>query len=178
MENIKEFLEYTTIHGLVYVSKPGKCSRIFWILVVIAGFTGAGVMIHHSFENWIKSPVKTLIETMPIKEITLPRVTVCPPKNTFTNLNYDLMMLDNMTLDNETRLELTQYAVGLIQEDIYKDVISNISKIQEKDRYFNWYMGYTKERLDQIYFQKLLFIHISFLIFAFFCIFQGLSLYR
>ena len=65
-----------------------------------------------------------------------------PPKNTFTNLNYDLMMLENMTLDNDTRDELTQFAVGLIQEEIYKDV-KRISLIQEDNRYYNWYRGYT-----------------------------------
>ena len=106
MENIRSFLESSTIHGLAYISTGRKYVRLFWILVVIAGFTGAGVIIHQSFQSWDESPVKTTIETHPIAEITFPKVTVCPPKNTYTDLNYDLMMAENMTLDNETRNEL------------------------------------------------------------------------
>ena len=143
MESVRSFLESSTIHGLVYISRPGKLSRLIWILVVIAGFSGAGVMIYQSFQSWAESPVKTTIETLPITEITLPKVTVCPPKNTFTNLNYDLMMLENMTLDNDTRDELTQFAVELIQDLVYNELMANISKFQEENRYYNWYMGYS-----------------------------------
>ena len=144
MEGIaKTFLDSSTIHGLAYISSTRKLARIIWILIVIIGFIGAGVMIHQSFESWANSPVKTTIETRPITEITLPKVTVCPPKNTFTNLNYDLMMLENMTLDNDTRDELTQYAVGLIQDHVYNEVMNNISLIEEDNRYYNWYRGYT-----------------------------------
>ena len=67
------------------------------------------------------------IKTRPITEITLPKVTVCPPKNTFTNLNYDLMMLENMTMNNETREELTHYAVKLIQDSVFEQLMFNIS---------------------------------------------------
>ena len=54
------------------------------------------------------------------------------------------MMLENKTLDNDTRSELTQYAVGLIQDQVYQDVMQNISLIEEENRYYNWYMGYTQ----------------------------------
>ena len=118
MKNIKEFLGSSTIHGLAYISSTRKFTRIIWFLVVIGGITGAGFMIYESFDN----PVNTVTVTLPITEITLPKVTVCPPKNTFTNLNYDLMMLENMTLDNDTRDELTQFAVGLIQDQVYNDL--------------------------------------------------------
>ena len=144
MESVRTFLESSTVHGLGYISSTKKFARLFWILVVIAGFVGAGIIIFQSFDNWAKSPVTTTIETLPITDITLPKVTVCPPKNTFTNLNYDLMMLENMTLDNDTRDELTQFAVGLIQDQVYNEVMANISKLEEENRYYNWYMGYTK----------------------------------
>ena len=103
MEEVRTFLDSSTIHGLAYISSTRKFIRVIWVLVVIAGFTGAGYMIYQSFKAWEESPVTTTVETLPITEITLPKVTVCPPKNTFTNLNYDLMMLENMTLDNDTR---------------------------------------------------------------------------
>ena len=63
---LKAFFESSTIHGLVYIATTKhRLIRLFWILVVIAGFTGAGVMIYQSFQSWADSPVKTTIETLP-----------------------------------------------------------------------------------------------------------------
>ena len=111
MEGVKTFLESSTIHGLTYISTTWKYARIFWILVVIAGFVGASLIIKESFESWSESPIKTTTETLPISEIKLPKVTVCPPKNTFTDLNYDLMMTENITLTDEMRDEMFKYAL-------------------------------------------------------------------
>ena len=107
MESFKYFLENSSIHGLNYISSRRKWSRIFWVIVVILGFVGAGILIYQSFDVWSESPVKTTIETLPIHKIKLPKVTVCPPKHTYTNLNYDLTMTENIILDNETRNELS-----------------------------------------------------------------------
>ena len=112
MEGVRAFLESSTIHGLVYISTTEKkLVKTCWILVVIGGFTAAGYMIYQSFQDWHESPVKTTIETLPITKITFPKVTVCPPKNTYTDLNYDLMMTENMTLNYDTRRELSNYRV-------------------------------------------------------------------
>ena len=122
MEDIRLFLESSTIHGLAYISTASRrIVRVFWIFIVIAGFTGAGVMIYNSFKSWADSPVKTTIETHPITEITFPKVTVCPPKNTYTDLNYDLMMVEHihMTLENDTRKELSKYAVELLYDHLH-----------------------------------------------------------
>ena len=43
-----------------------------------------------------------------------PKVTVCPPKNTYTDLNYYLMRMENMTLDTDMRNELTSYAMEVV----------------------------------------------------------------
>ena len=147
MNDLRSFLESSTIHGLTYISTTGKYVRLFWIFVVFIGFSVASFLIYQSFQSWEESPVKTTIETLPIAKITLPKVTVCPPKNTFTNLNYDLLMLKDMALNNDSRNELTQYAVGLIQDHVYNDIMTNISLLEEENRYYNWYMGYTFIRL-------------------------------
>ena len=52
MEDVKRFLESTTIHGLAYVETTTKYNRLFWIVVVISGFIGAGVIIQISFNTW------------------------------------------------------------------------------------------------------------------------------
>ena len=85
----------------------------------MSGFLGASLLIKESFDSWSESPVKTSIETLPISEIKFPKVTVCPPKNTFTDLNYDLMMSDNVTLTEEMRDEMFSYAVAVVNENSY-----------------------------------------------------------
>ena len=147
MENLNTFLESSTIHGLSYIATGRKYVRLFWILVVIGGFTGAGVIIYQSFQSWADSPVKTTIETLPITEITFPKVTVCPPKNTNTDLNYDLMMTENMTLDNDTRNELRDFAVEMLWDLSFNETMANLDKIKDKDRYLNWFKGFTEINL-------------------------------
>ena len=106
MRKVKNFLDTSSIHGLIHISQNKKYSKLFWILIVIAGFSSAGVMIQKSFQSWNVDPIKTTIETEPITKIAFPKLTVCPPKNTYTNLNFDLMKLENMSLDNEIRYGL------------------------------------------------------------------------
>ncbi len=141
MEGVRTFLESSTIHGLTYISTTRKYARLFWILVVIGGFVGASLLIKESFDSWSESPVKTTIETLPIAEITFPKVTVCPPKNTFTDLNYDLMMTENVTLTEEMRNEMFKYALDVINEDSFSG--NNWTKLHEENRFYNWYHGYT-----------------------------------
>ena len=50
-----------------------------------------GYLIHLAFDNWHQSPISTTIETWPISQITFPNVTICPPKNLFLNLNYNIL---------------------------------------------------------------------------------------
>ena len=155
MEHCRNFLESSTIHGLSYISTTGKYVRLFWILVVLSGFAGAGILIYQSFEAWDDSPIKTTIETRPISEITFPVVTVCPPKNTFTDLNHDLMILQNITLDNSTRMEFVNYATELLYDQLYENIMANFSLMEDNDRYYNWYHGSTKINLG--YYDKVLF---------------------
>ena len=142
MDGVRVFLETSTVHGLSYISTTKKWVRLFWILIVIAGFAGAVFLIHESFDSWSESPIKTTIETLPISKMKFPKVTVCPPKNTFTDLNYDMMLVENLTLTKEMRDEMFKYALEVIEEDSFS--MNNWTKIQEKDRFYNWYHGFTK----------------------------------
>ena len=150
MENIRNFLESSTIHGLSYISTTRKFVRLLWIIIVVGGFTGAGVLIYNSFQSWNESPVKTTIETLPITKITFPKVTVCPPKNTYTDLNYDLMMTKNMTLDNDIRDELANYAVEVLYDQLHNKIMTDLNKLEDNDRYYNWYHGYAKIQLPHV----------------------------
>ena len=143
IENIRNCLESSTIHGLSHIASTKRFVRLIWFLVVIAGFIGAGVLINQSFDSWAESPVSTTIETLPIVDINLPKVTVCPPKNTFTDLNYDLLMVQNMTLDDGTRNELATYALNLLQDHLYDKVQRNLDTLNYGEKYRDWYYGYT-----------------------------------
>ena len=128
-------------HFLTYISTTQKYARILWILIVSAGFIGASLLINESFYSWSESPIKTTIETLPISEIKFPKVTVCPPKNTFTDLNYDLMITENKTLTEEMRDEMFKHAIEIFEEDSFS--LNNWTKLHEEDRFYNWYHGFT-----------------------------------
>lgn len=115
--------------------------------MVLSGFIGASLIIYNSFQSWRESPVKTTIRTMAIDNLKFPNVTVCPPKNTYTNLNYDLLMTENLTLTDETRKILSTYAFELLHDSIYEGILANLSLIEDPDRFYNWYHGFTMMNL-------------------------------
>ena len=135
MERVRTFLETSTIHGLNYISTTRKCSRLFWILIVIVGFAAAGFLINESFQSWSESPVKTTIETMPITDLKFPEVTVCPPRNTFTDLNYDLKLAENKELTDAKRDELYKFAIENAEENSYMDALN---QLHEENQFYKW----------------------------------------
>ena len=141
--NFKEFLDTSTIHGLSWISNTTKYVRLFWTSVVIGGFSLAIILIQEAFYNWDQSPISTTVESLPISHLTFPNVTVCPPKNSFLNLNFDIEESKNIKLDDKTRDELYEYAMDVIQNEFFDELMSNLSKIEEKNRFYNWYKGYS-----------------------------------
>ena len=148
MDYIKTFLESSTVHGLAHIPSTKKLVRLFWILVVILGFTGAGILIYQSFDDWNKNPVTTTIETLPIAEASFPKVTVCPPRNTLLDLNYHFLTIRNKTLPETTRIKLLEHFADHFQQKDFKNTLESIGKIKEKDSYRNWYTGLTKVPID------------------------------
>ena len=129
--------------GLALISGTRRWSRLFWILIVIWRFSAAGYLIYISFHTWEKNPISTTIETIPISLITFPNITVCPPKNSFLNLNYHLKQSENIIIDNNRRMELLDSAMDVFQDEFHKEIMTNLNKVEDPDRYYNWYHGYT-----------------------------------
>ena len=126
---IKNFLESSTIHGLTYISTTSKYVRLLWTIVVIIGFTTAGVIIYQSFETWADTPISATTETRSIREITFPKVTVCPPKGTYTSLNFDLKNVENRTeIERENSIELKEYAFKQLYDEMFRRVMKNLTK--------------------------------------------------
>ena len=96
MNPIREFLEASNLHGLVYISKAeSNWGKVLWAVSVLVSFCLAAILIRNSFSDWSAHPVSSVISTHPIKNLKFPNVTVCPPKGTNTALNYDLTRLNN-----------------------------------------------------------------------------------
>ena len=122
MEVFKEFLESSTIHGLVYIStSKSRLLRLLWIAIVVTAFSVALKLISNSYMEWSRDPVSTSVATHPIEQLEFPNVTVCPPKGFNTALNYDLMKMKNITLSTATKKELVDEAKIAILNDSYTD---------------------------------------------------------
>ena len=133
---IKEFLESSTIHGLVYISTNQRVTRLLWILVVFIGFSGSSYMISESFSAWATSPVSTTIETLPISDLDFPNVTVCPPRNSFTNLIPDLVKFKGVMFDGNITESLTK---AMFEANAFAKYAEFSDYNQEIFR--NWYTG-------------------------------------
>ena len=125
MDGTKEFLESSTVHGLTYISTSKNCLvKLFWITVVIGGFTTASILINFSFSDWKDSPISTSFETFPISKMLYPNITVCPPEFANTALNFDLQLLENATLDTDTRHSLVKLIKNTLQDSECNDTIN------------------------------------------------------
>ena len=146
MEEVRQFLELSSIHGLHHVATSKKCNRLFWILAVFGGFSCAVYLIHSSFSSWNQSPITSTVETLSISQITFPKVTVCPPKNSFLNLNYAIKQSEKIIIHNDDRKELFHFARDVIQVNFFNELMKNMSMLEDPDRYYNWYHGVTQIR--------------------------------
>lgn len=136
---LRQYLESTTIHGLSYIASPRKPVKFLWILIVVSGFSTAGFLIYESIQSWKESPITTTIKILPIEEIRFPKVTVCPPKNTFTSLNYDLEYYANTTLDEDSKVELLKFVLSTVDDAEYKKFMEYFDIIQVENIFLNLY---------------------------------------
>ena len=45
---------------------------------------------------------------------------------------------------------MTNYAFELLYDNYFDEIMRNLSKLEENDRYYNWYHGYTELKLPYI----------------------------
>ena len=127
---IREFLESSTIHGLVHISTAkSKTAKAIWVAIVVACFAFAIHMIVDSYKEWQESPVSTTITTHPITELEFPTVTVCPPRGSNTALNHLLEKVKDVNFTKEERQELL---------DISKEVFIEIPNKKYARKMSGW----------------------------------------
>ena len=60
----KAYCETTTVHGFAYwVSAPRFLEKVFWVLVVVTGFSLASMIVHAAVVDWMDNPASTGIQT-------------------------------------------------------------------------------------------------------------------
>ena len=141
LSGLTSFLSTSTIHGLAQIPPARRLSRLFWVFVVVSGLMGSTFLIVKSFRGWQESPVSTSVEILPINQFTFPQVTVCPPRDSFTLLNYDLVLADRIRLDEGVRAQLLTVLSETVLTAGYRDILSDLDKFYEADRARNWYEG-------------------------------------
>ena len=111
---IREFLESSTIHGLVHISTSSSRSlRAIWVAIVVACSAIAIHMITSSYKEWQESPVSTTITTHPITDLQFPAVTVCPPRGSNTVLNQVLEKVKEDDFTEKERKRLINISRGV-----------------------------------------------------------------
>ena len=132
------------MHGLNHITANNRLVKVAWIGIVLSGFCISGVFIWNSVDNWHKNPVATTISTHPIDQVTLPTIYVCPPKNTYTNLNHDLVNIFNTTLTNDQEASLIYFIDELVYQEEQGNAMREIDSLVEEHKFSNWYKGLSK----------------------------------
>ena len=154
MEDLKEFLESTTIHGLTYIATAKSIfSKFFWIIIMVLSFVTSIILIESLFSSWSANPVSTTVETKSISKSPFPRVSVCPPANSMTSMNWDLKKAENLNLTEGFKQHLANISAELIEDEAFNVLEREEKKFVEENKFLNWYTGFTKPTLphNEIY---------------------------
>ena len=76
-------------------------------------------------------------------QASYPKVTVCPPRQTFTNLNYDLMTAEDVSLQEDERKELLTFAIDYIQDGEFERTFEEVKSYGQDGIFKDWYLGTT-----------------------------------
>ena len=70
-------------------------------------------------------------------------MSVCPPKDTSTDLNYDLERAENINLGKDIRQSLIDLSAKLLEEEELEKALKEENSFKEVNKYLNWYLGYS-----------------------------------
>ena len=54
------------------------------------------------------------------------------------------MQADKKELDKDEKEKLQEASLNIMQDHVYDEMMKNLSKVEDPDRYYNWYYGYTQ----------------------------------
>ena len=76
-------------------------------------------------------------------------MTVCPPRNSFTNLNPDIVRSREFSLSEEQRQALSGQVSQVVFTSHMESKLATYNECEEKDRYRNQYHGLSKILLQR-----------------------------
>ena len=139
---VREFLETSTLHGLVYISKAESVwGKILWTISVILSFSLAVVLINISFANWAAQPVSSVISTHSVRNLKFPNVTICPPKGSNTALNYDLLRL-RKTFNTSEKEQMVDDVRAIFTENARQGYFTDLLQVVGLENLKRIYQGF------------------------------------
>ena len=113
-----DYCQNTTVHGFAYWVSPDchPVEKVFWIVIVIIGFTAGAIIVSKAIISWNEKPKKVEISSFsePVTKLIYPAITVCKP-NAFDSGEYVRAVFNNF-----------QYKVDKSETE-YLDYILNVA---------------------------------------------------
>ena len=64
---------------------------------------------------------------------------MCPPKHTYTNLNYDIINTRNVSLNKDQIEELTNLVDKQMENAEHQQLMTEVNSVFEENKFYNWY---------------------------------------
>ena len=76
-KSVTEYLESISIHGFGYLSTGRNIlEKLLWLIIICTCFTLAALLIRQSIEEASLNPVMTNVETVQVREVPFPAITI------------------------------------------------------------------------------------------------------
>uniref|UniRef100_A0A336LL33 CSON007051 protein n=1 Tax=Culicoides sonorensis TaxID=179676 RepID=A0A336LL33_CULSO len=134
-ENIIEYCDNSTIHGVKYIATKKKIERFSWIVICVFLLCGCGTQIYEIVVKWRQNPLIFLLDqkVTPIDQIPFPAVTVCtqrlPNRNAFNYTDFLMRFMDN---DNENFTKAEMLLFDALSKIFYGNVMKYAQKMESK----------------------------------------------
>ena len=100
--------------------------------------------IESSLPSWSDSPVYTSLSTHSISELNFPKITVCPPQDSLTSLNQDIVKSTDKVLTDQQKKELTDFVSEVTFDCEADKKFRQLRDNTDTDTYRHWYLGLTQ----------------------------------
>ncbi|XP_015182906.1 PREDICTED: sodium channel protein Nach-like [Polistes dominula] len=118
---LQDFTESSSIHGVKYLGMQSivkSCiGKLLWLIVVVAGFFGANIMLNKFLVNLENNPTELRVETFysPIINAPFPAITICPSTPTMLKTQLDLMKNIKLpaNMSNEEAMFFIKYGTDI-----------------------------------------------------------------
>ena len=142
MDVLKQYFETSSLAGLSFIySSKSIYPKASWITIFCVCIFLSSYFIHDSFNSWDKQPTTATVSIHPISEVDLPGIIVCPPRGSHTGLNYDLLTVKNISM--EERQEMVDKVLPFLVAEDAESYVGYLETFVERGRPRNWLEGHS-----------------------------------